>query len=291
MLGSTTATLNVRRKNRLTFIKELIKENDLVNIINETGNKEFDFILKMTVPIYVVNTEKEPFFPEQVASGFLFKSNDRLFLITAGHLIRKYGTRIYLTLSERRQFPPSGELLMIYNQGSTPGGELDNIDVAVICLDSPDALFEEYEMCNFSDFFIDPIASQDQFGSYLVCGFPSIYSEHNKDNETAVAKFLIYNCRYVNKYISKDYTKEIHYAIEYTRQTINSNTGNSAIAPLPNGVSGSALWKKMTDRNGMPHYKIVGVFIEYHNKQDVVYALRIHHILKKIREYYKFEEL
>lgn len=265
-----------------------------MTIENRTGNPELNFILNVVIPVYTVKQDGELFYPDQIGSGFLFETNKMVFLVTAAHIIHDYGTNIFLPLPEKKQFPPSGDIIFASRPEVEPGGPLDNIDIACVKLDNPDPLRSEYTITNSSYCFIDTKGEFDEKIDYIHCGYPAIYAKvenHSIDSGVAQAECFTYICKYAGKFISSEYNKATHYSIEYKRETINTRTSEKAFAPLGQGLSGSPIWTNAIDKQGKKTFRIIGMFIEHHRDHDIVYAPRIHHILYAIGKTYGLNKI
>jgi len=247
-------------------------------------------ILNYTPQLYRKFDNKQPIRPKPIATSVLIKSEDKRFLVTAGHVLRENNADIdpedIGVMVDDEFIILNGKLNFVNPDASNSN---DQTDLAVFELNFyvADHIEKKYFFLPTSTIDINHNLSDDY--KYLIVGYPttktilkikaSIYEVNPFIFLTKISK--------EGKYRQLGFNSYSNIVLDYIKSKIKS-FGSDLVLTGPDtyGVSGSGLWyiDSFIKPNEAYKAKLVGIMIEWRKRESVVIGTRIHLLTEILRQ-------
>lgn len=240
---------------------------------------------RMAAFVHPVWVEDDQHNPQQVGSCALLKVGDRVFLLTAAHVLdENAATTIFLVTSAGPATAQGTKHASV-----SPSGDLehkdDPCDVAVLSL-SAEAALRVSPLPSLCLDQCDVNATPMPSSLYFACGYPWT---KNRKVDTRRAKLPRRPFAYFTKthppatYESLGKTWGVHFVVDYNKRHVIQQ-GRDITGPDLPGVSGGLLWCS----KGLSH-RVVGVITGWPTERNLtksIVAIHIRYFLNAIREVY-----
>lgn len=251
------------------------QELEIRKIVDDAINIMSSYV----IPIYTTQHNK----PKQFGSGFFVHSQGQYFLLSAAHVLKEsIKNELFIYIEPKKQMKLVGNVRI--------NNDEKNIDVGVIRLTK--GLMPPYPTIKKAPIEIKELKPRllPRAGKLLaIIGYPASKSKNNPiDRSTAVAAYGYYeNSIEDNSYARFKLNPEMHLAMKLDlKKGINSN-GELQNFPKPSGMSGSPIWLLHDHNNDEEHriFPIVGIGIEYRNKEKILVGTDIHYGIELIESF------
>ncbi len=192
------------------------------------------------------------------------------FLITAAHVLKKNG-------SEHPLYLGIGDKLVSIEYTAYISKEKDGIDIDIAVFDVTlcQLLYDELHAYGMKTISLNSPASLTYHtqSNYMAVGFPWRKSKYKRKENTLNIKSFQYisdeaDCTFYEKY---NRPKDRFLLVDYTRKKNKDFNGVIKMGPIPQGSSGGALLKVLSDeKNEIVMSIFEGILIEWQNEEHIV---------------------
>lgn len=263
---------------------ELVARQRARHVITERSLRLSSARLHYVLPLLSFEKQNKPFV---AACAIKVVIAGRRFLFTAAHVIDALNDGdLWYATSELKWSNITGES----RHTDPPLGsqrDQDRLDAAVIELSQPSAPLIPGPYLSVRGMDINDVQAPGR--KYIILGYPGTRTKKNFEERKVTPRAL----RYVGSPVSGDvYAKQgiarySHLAMEFDRENVVDADGPTT-APHPAGMSGCGVWRfDSLSRPGLiERDKLVGIFIEYPSKADILVATRVSIHLEIVRHHW-----
>ena len=227
-------------------------------------------MLAATSPIYSAATDGRI---EGVGTGIFFSYEGSLFVLSAAHVLRR--------LRDERLLIGSDHLIELNERFFT--SPENDVDLGFVLLN--DAQIAELPGAQFLTIDdVDAVHEARERHPYYVTGFRAVDNapDGSPTAITSIGSAYLALAAPADSYPPLGLSPNRHLVLDFDRQRLYSSANTREEEPEPEGLSGSGVWRLMTDPTAD---KLVAVVIEYSNTHRVLISTRIAPVLDSLAAY------
>jgi len=240
------------------------------------------YLTRYSCPLFVVNKDRNML--EIVGTSIPIATADRLFLLTAKHIIEWHGkTNIYYPTDRENDLRTDvfqdfiGDVL-----GSTNIKKVtDDIDIAILEI-APSSLSSVYSPV--PQYMISKNITLKHVDNITLIGYPLTRNKFPPNSRHYKVKSMAYELVHdITKYDDLGLNPVTHFCARFNGKKMKDENGRSFQPPHPRGLSGGPAWhiggtarRTRTDEGA----SILGIISEYDEANRLIWGPRMSYVLK-----------
>lgn len=218
--------------------------------------------------------------PELIASCLFLEVGKSIYLVTAAHALKDYGSGL-LTRGNGRLIDVVGRATVSRSEGK------DHFDIAAVCID--DKIILEHEIRVIPQAMLISSVEITNPHSRAICGYPISMNKRGLDRKTKTFNAKCYTyfgyAEYEGDFIKFKKSSDTHVGLEYGPG--NDDMGRFLSSPPwpPHGISGGGAW--LVPDLSCPHLVFLeGIFIEAykHARKMFCFSTQLEHVIDFINQ-------
>jgi len=207
--------------------------------------------------------------PELIGTGVFLKIEDKVFILTAAHVIEQFNQCPPLISHNDKFVPVPGES---YRSKKPPSGTHahDPIDASVLRIDGPIAERLRHRCLTLDDMYI---SNEAKIEAYTVVGFPIREVEINEREYIHHPESLtLFSCR-EGEYKKLGTDRGVHILFDPGKKLISRE--GTADPPNMRGMSGGGVWIVPRAMGLEESHRLAGIFIEHRRAERLMVATNV----------------
>lgn len=216
---------------------------------------------------------------EFIGSAFLLKNDQKLFLITAAHVLDNQNDKYQLFIDRPDEGLVRIDGTALVSNSIEPRRKDDKLDTAIISLSNDASIkLSNTPALNLGSF--DLSYESDYKDGFIVIGFPISKNKRNiiKTNQEATPYGFVAIEAHQQKYSELEVDNWEHIVLDFDSKRVWSERGEMRQAIGLCGLSGAPVWGITEDKK----CKVVSLLTEHHQKKKAVVTSKLGGILTKI---------